>query len=495
MSTAITPTEIGEGPYRTLFEHSLDAVLFTVPDGRILAANPAACRIFRASEEEICRRGRQGFSDERDPRWTAVLEERRRTGQVTGVLPMVRADGSRFFAELSSAVFAGEVGERRTCVILRDVTDRVQLEHRLRASNEITRALLAGEETTEVLGMIARHARAIVDGTEAGVVTPGEEPGSVVVVAADGRHMPGLVGRRYGPGSLAAEVMAARQSLVVSDLTSAAAEEDGRRLGVGPAVIVPIVAGDAAFGNLIVGSEPGRGSYDEEEVSVLGGLAEAAAVALTLGRAREQAERASLLAEQSRIATDLHNKVIQHLFATGLGLQSVADLVPPAVASRLHESVDSLDEIIAEVRRTVFGLQASTPRTVGLVPRVHAVVAEVGDRLGVAPVATVSRSIDRLGEEVAAALLVALREMLARVCLKARVSRVEVAVSCVGDAVTMTVTDDGEARPGETDPDHALADVARRAEALGGSFALAVTATTGTRLEWTVPTRPLLTSG
>jgi PAS domain S-box-containing protein len=119
-----------------MFERSLDAVLFTAPDGRIIAANPAACQVLGMSEEEIRRRGRSGLADASDPRWAAGIKQRESTGSFFGELSMVRADGSTFPAEVSSAVFANEFGELRTVVVFRDVADR-KLAHEPEVQNSI----------------------------------------------------------------------------------------------------------------------------------------------------------------------------------------------------------------------------------------------------------------------------------------------------------------------------------------------------------------------
>jgi two-component system, sensor histidine kinase PdtaS len=125
---------IGPEAYRALYEHSPDGVLFTVPDGRVLAANPAACRMLRRTEAEICSLGRQGLADPTDERWVPLLEERDRTGSGRGVARMLRGDGTPIEVELSAQVFRDSDGEERSCTILRDVTDRVRMELELRQS-------------------------------------------------------------------------------------------------------------------------------------------------------------------------------------------------------------------------------------------------------------------------------------------------------------------------------------------------------------------------
>ncbi|CAM3320230.1 EAL domain-containing protein [Halomonas lysinitropha] len=120
-----------EDRYRSIVEHSRDAILLTAPDGRILAANPAACRIFGCTESDILRLGRNGLVDTADPRVTAAVEERRRTGSFSGELTMRRYDGERFPAELSTSVFQTHSGEVRTSMLIRDVTERKRNEAQL----------------------------------------------------------------------------------------------------------------------------------------------------------------------------------------------------------------------------------------------------------------------------------------------------------------------------------------------------------------------------
>jgi PAS domain S-box-containing protein len=177
-TAAIDRPSLFEGSFKAAFEHNMDGVLITAPDGRIFAANPAASDILGATEEEICLKGRQGFSDPADPQWAAALQERARCGQVRAILPMRRANGASFLAEVASSIFSGPEGEPRSCVIIRDVTERVRLEQQLRATHEITQELLSGTDTGEILGMIASRARMLVDATDAAIFRAIEPPGN-----------------------------------------------------------------------------------------------------------------------------------------------------------------------------------------------------------------------------------------------------------------------------------------------------------------------------
>ena len=122
---ASLPTGSGEARrYRSLFEHSLDAVLLTAPDGRIMVTNKAATELFGFSKEELCTLGRSAVIDTEDPRLAVALETRRRTGSFRGELTMKRKDGARIEVELSSAIFEDEEGGECTSMFIRDITER-----------------------------------------------------------------------------------------------------------------------------------------------------------------------------------------------------------------------------------------------------------------------------------------------------------------------------------------------------------------------------------
>ena len=129
-------------PYVALFEHALDAVLLTAPDGRIQAANPAACRMLGRSEEEIRSLGRAGIVDG-TAALDAALDERRKSGHVRAELRLRRGDGTSFVADVSSAIFPDEAGAPHTVMILRDVSAEVAAEHALRESESRFRTLAA----------------------------------------------------------------------------------------------------------------------------------------------------------------------------------------------------------------------------------------------------------------------------------------------------------------------------------------------------------------
>lgn len=149
---------LGPEAYLAIFEYSLDGVLFTVPNGQVLAANPAACQLLGRSEEEICAIGRQGLADSSDPRWVVGVNERARTGRARLQARMRRADGTSFEVDLSSAIFTTPDGQRRTVVIFRDLSERLALarelalaEDRDRIANNLHRTVLQRASAASML--------------------------------------------------------------------------------------------------------------------------------------------------------------------------------------------------------------------------------------------------------------------------------------------------------------------------------------------------------
>jgi PAS domain S-box-containing protein len=125
-----------EERYRAFFENSLDGIFITVPDGRVVSANPAACDMLGMTEEEICKLGREGIVDSTDSRLPGLVEERSRIRKARGELTFVRKDGLKFPVEASSAIFKDKQGDDANIIIFRDITERKQLEEELRRSHD-----------------------------------------------------------------------------------------------------------------------------------------------------------------------------------------------------------------------------------------------------------------------------------------------------------------------------------------------------------------------
>ena len=154
-----SPARSAAEAYQTLFENSLDAVFFSAPDGRIFTANPAACALFGYTEKELCALGREGISDPADrERIAALVAKRAATGQLRGVMSYRRRDGTTFPGEFSSRIFTDASGEQRTCVILRDMTEREQMEERL--ADQLRQTQAANDELASFTSYASHDLRA-----------------------------------------------------------------------------------------------------------------------------------------------------------------------------------------------------------------------------------------------------------------------------------------------------------------------------------------------
>jgi signal transduction histidine kinase len=250
---------------------------------------------------------------------------------------------------------------------------------------------------------------------------------------------------------------------------------------------VPICVRDQVFGNLYLCEKQGADEFSEADQRLVVTLATAAAVAIENARLHTRVQDLAVIEDRERIARDLHDKVIQRLFATGMALQTVARIAArPDVAARVVQAVDDLDETIREIRNTIFALQQPSRR--GLRVDIFTIASEATGTLGTEPRVHLEGPVDSVvPDTIADALLVTLNEALSNVARHAHAARVDVVVS-VGADVTLRVVDDGVGIPtSRRAGGHGLANMELRAKELGGRFTIEARATGGTVLEWRVP--------
>ena len=234
--------------------------------------------------------------------------------------------------------------------------------------------------------------------------------------------------------------------------------------------------------------------FPPAQASVVASFAAQARVALELAASRAEAERLSLYEDRDRIARDLHDLVIQRLYATGMSLEGTMPMITkPEVANRITNAVDAMDEMIKDIRATIFALQArgmaSQPDLRG---DIVGLVDEMTPMLGFAPSLRLGAGLGRhISPEVAEQVLAALHEALSNAARHASASQVDVIVDIDGDGMLVVqVTDNGTDIPAEGNRS-GLRNLARRAENLGGELRLKAAdpgaAAPGTHLEWRVP--------
>ena len=253
---------------------------------------------------------------------------------------------------------------------------------------------------------------------------------------------------------------------------------------------VPVKVRDSIFGNLYMCEKTGADQFTQEDEDLLVTLAAAAGVAIENARLAARVRALALLEDRERIARDLHDTVIQRLFAVGMQLQGTARLTDkPEVASRLNQAVDDLDRTVRDIRSTIFSLNATGDDVGSLRMLVQAIADEVVDALGFHPTVFFDGPVDStVPDQVAEQVQAVVREALSNVAKHAKASKAVVRVSVADNAVSVRVADDGVGAAGTgAGPGKGLSNMASRAERLGGSFAIGTETDGGTTLTWIAP--------
>jgi len=254
---------------------------------------------------------------------------------------------------------------------------------------------------------------------------------------------------------------------------------------------VPILVRGEVFGNLYLTDKRNGEEFTEEDEELVVALAGAAGVAIENARLHTRLQEMALMEDRERIARDLHDTVIQRLFATGMALQGCIRLVrtdPDAAAARIEAAVDDLDLTVKHIRTAIFGLESSRLSRTGTRTRIVDLAHDAVDALGFEPRVLIDGPVDTaLDESVADELLATLREALSNVARHARASHVDVAV-VLDDDLCLTVTDDGIGPPGpDTKRGKGLTNMERRAAKLGGEMTITEGPEGGTQLRWRIP--------
>jgi signal transduction histidine kinase len=369
----------------------------------------------------------------------------------------------------------------------------------MQASAEVATALLSGAEPGEVLARITSQARELSDADLAVLALPDDEGRRLTFAYSDGdgaETVRGLV--LPASQSLSGQVLATGEPATSADFAGDERVASAARAAMshlGPAVVFPLGAPGSRRGVLTIGRRHGREPFPQAQAAFAASFAAQAGVALELAASRAEAERLSVYQDRDRIARDLHDLVIQRLYATGMSLQGTMPMISrPEVAERVTRAVDDMDQTIREIRGAIFALQARDadgpfdPRA-GIV----GLVEEMTSVLGFAPSLRLGAGLRTLTSEVLTEqALAVLREALTNMARHAGASRADVTVDVDQDGIlSVTVTDDGTGIPAGGRRS-GLLNLADRAAKLGGELRLGLAESAaprpGTRLEWRVPT-------
>ncbi|AXB48845.1 histidine kinase [Amycolatopsis albispora] len=371
-----------------------------------------------------------------------------------------------------------------------------QRERWLRASHDVTSALLSGEDPEATLRLIAGRACQVAGATAGGIARPTDETAAVLEFAVveppgpDADRLTGLtvpaegtatgmaftsgepvVVRRYGD-HVTVQQSGVDLPPVVGDLDSA--------------VAVPLRVGGESLGVLVVAKLRDEVPFTDVEVRLALTFGAHAALAMEFARAEQDRQRLAVLEDRDRIARDLHDLVVQRLFAIALGLESTGLLLDePRVAERLRRFVDDLDATITEVRNSIFALQQPAE---GLRARIARACAEAASSLGFEPHVGFAGAVDAaVPPAVEADLFATLREALSNVARHSGATKVSVtvAVDGQGSELRLTVADNGTGI-GEPVRRSGLANLAARAARWHGTSAVHGEPGRGTTVDWAI---------
>jgi signal transduction histidine kinase len=431
-----------------------------------------------------------GFPDHHPPMHTFLGVPLRIRDEVFGNLYLTeKAGGAEFTDEDQQVVMALASAAGVAIENARLFQRGQQRQHWLEGGAEIVEAILGDAQRDESLDLVAHRARQLADADLSAIfVVHGDKLVLAAMSGAEGALQP--VTSLPMEATLLGRVAQSGKPTVVNDVvagpdTFTAAER--RVLDVGPAVVAPLGSSEGTLGVLVVGVTGGTDvRFLEEDVQLVGTFAAQATLALERAKAQEVQAQLAVFEDRDRIARDLHDLVIQRLYASGLRLQGTLRLIDDVQANtRVQAAIDDLDATIREIRSTIFELhQRSDTKT--LTAELRAVLQEAETSFGLSPQWTAEGPVERaVPESVRPHLVATLREALANAGRHSGASQVTVRLE-VGRAVTLEVTDDGSGiPPGVTES--GLRNLRDRAESLGGEFETAPAEPTGTSLRWWVP--------
>ncbi|UQX10307.1 GAF domain-containing sensor histidine kinase [Candidatus Mycobacterium methanotrophicum] len=355
------------------------------------------------------------------------------------------------------------------------------------ATRDIATKLLSGSDPAMVFQLIAEEAMKLTDAQAALVAVPAdyEMPSSDVgelLVAEVAGELPALTEAQVIPvsGTPVGEAFRDRRPRRFDNLEIGVLE-----MRPGPALALPLRAADKVAGVLVAFRHDGATPFSQDEEDMMAAFADQAALAWRLATAQRLARELDVVADRDRIARDLHDHVIQRLFAVGLALQgTIPRARSPEVQQRLSEYVDDLQAVIQEIRTTIFDLHGPAGSATRLRQRLDEAIAQFSDgklRITtqfIGPLSVVDAGLADHAEAV-------VREAVSNAARHANATTLAVTVK-VEDEVCIEVVDDGRGIP-EHVTGSGLTNLLQRAQQVGGRFTVDSLPTGGTLLRWSAP--------
>ena len=462
------------------------------PEGRgllgALIRDPKPLRIAELSEHELS----AGFPAGHPPMTSFLGVPLRIRDEVYGNLYLTEKRGGGEFDQDDEAVLVALAAAAGVAIENARLYDQARRQQRwLAASAEVTRTLLSGAGASAALELITAKSLEMSGADLVALALPAGD-GTLLRIehaAGDGaREALGLV--LPADSSASGHVLATGQLLRVDDFSHdvQVARTARENMNLGPAILVPLGSEGNVRGVLTAGRRPGAMPLSPAAADMLVTFATQAGIALELAEHRRQAERLVVFEDRDRIARDLHDLVIQRIYATGMSLQGTLSLIgSPEAAQRVSNSVDDLDETIREIRSAIFALQTRREsEPAGLRARILRTADEMTGALGFPPVVELDGPLDdEVPADVSDHLLSALREALSNVARHADASNVDVEVRADTE-LSLRVRDNGSGIK-DTGRRSGLGNLEQRASQLDGSLRIEPAPGGGTQLDWRVP--------
>ncbi|MFJ5308072.1 GAF domain-containing sensor histidine kinase [Streptomyces sp. NPDC088350] len=350
-----------------------------------------------------------------------------------------------------------------------------QRERWIDGSVAVTTALLSGGDAEDALQVVAEQARRL-SGSAAGIVLLPADEGGMEIVAVASERPSNALGVVVPPESEIVAELLGGKPVFVADAATDPHLVTGLACAYGPVMVLPLQCDGRVLGALVTPRARGERPFTEAERTLAIQFASQAALALMMAEAQRDRERLAVYEDRDRIARDLHDLVIQRLFATGMMLESAQrGALAPEVRQGVGNAVDELDVTIQEIRTAIFALQqgpAEAPS--GLRTRVLREINMAAVPLGFKPAHRFVGDVDMaVGDLTGKNLVAALREALSNAFRHAAATRIEVVVDATATlpdgrpGVRLTVADDGVGIPAGGRRS-GLKNLKRRAESLGG---------------------------
>lgn len=353
----------------------------------------------------------------------------------------------------------------------------------LAASAELTVAVSGSVD--DPLELVVERVRDVARADLVRVLLPSDDPDSMTIARARGHDEDSIVGLRVPKrGSVSGRVLQLGKPLL---MTEEQVPRASRALGLGPTMAVPLSTAGKISGVLAVSRLPGGAPFAPEDLEMVADLAGRVGIAMELTAARSDRQHLALMEERGRIARDLHDHVIQQLFATGLELQSIAGaLRPGALADRLEQVIGQVDESIGQIRTAIFALAAkSRGGKLEVRHRIIDLVGELGPALAQKPWVSFEGPVDLvIAGELADDVLAVVREALTNIAKHASATKVSLVVAIRNSSVEIEVENDGAGPPNSRSS--GLNNIRTRATRRGGAASFTTTDGVAT-LRWRVP--------